>query len=83
MLLAGTKLKTKASPVNPAVALSICLWNFSPENLKSLYIFVFGSFGGSFLALIFFRYVYKKTTEQMEQIEEEEEDETNEEALLG
>lgn len=80
-MLAGTKIKIlKASPVNPAIALGIIFWN--KGNWKNVYIFTAVSFGGSALALIFFRYVYQKTTETMEEIEEEEE-ENNEEGLLG
>ena len=84
MMLAGTKLATlKASPINPAVALSIVFWNLEGKTLASAYIFCGASFAGSFVALIFFRFVYKKTTEQLDEIEEEEEDEHNNEALLG
>jgi len=81
MLLAGVKLTfIRASPVNPAISFAIIVWNptgnGNTSNWKSIYIFCLVSFLGSFLALIFFRLVYKKTTETMD--EEEEEDERNE-----
>lgn len=83
MLLAGTKLAVlKASPVNPAIALAIIVTNSSSENWRTFYVFVGTSFIGSFLALIFFRFIYKKTTETMDQMEDED-DETNDEALMG
>lgn len=65
MLLAGTKLKVlKASPVNPAVALGIFFFNgLDAKNLTTLLIFCSAPLAGSFLALVFFRYIYQKTTE--------------------
>ncbi len=81
MLLAGTKLKIlHASPVNPAIAFGVFLLHaFNTSNMKTLLIFLTAPMGGSFLALIFFRYVYKTTTETLEQ---EEEDEHNENGLM-
>jgi len=74
MLLAGIKLSSiEASPVNPAIAFAIVFWNPTSENWACSPIFVGSSFGGSALALIFFRYVYQKTTQAIEEIEEEEE----------
>ena len=79
MLIAGTKLALRASPVNPAVAFGVVMFNgFSPSNFTSLFIFMAAPIGGSFLALLFFRFVYQKTTETMEY----EEDDHNSEGLL-
>ena len=85
MLLAGTKLiAIRASPVNPAISFAIILWNPSKDNWESSYVFFGSSFGGAFLALIFFRFVYQKTAEAIEEINDEEEgSDHNEEALLG
>jgi len=63
MLLAGTKInQTNASPVNPAIAFAIVVWNSSPGNWAVSWVFFGASFGGSFLALLFFRFIYQKTT---------------------
>ena len=84
MLLAGTKIHgLHLSPVNPAISFAIILLNSSSKNWSTSYCFFFVSFAGSALAFIFFRFVYKKTTEQIEQMEDEEEDEHNEEALMN
>jgi glycerol uptake facilitator-like aquaporin len=63
MLLAGTKLHgIKLSPVNPAVALGIFIFNgLDGRNIISLVIFLSAPIGGSFLALLFFRFIYQKT----------------------
>ena len=83
MLLAGNKIaELHASPVNPAIAFLIVFFNPSANNWKSLYIFAFGGFLGSFLSLFFFRFVYQKTQQAIDEIEEEEEEENNEEALM-
>lgn len=67
MLLAGKEIRVKASPVNPAIALGIFVFNgFDAKNLKTLVIFLSAPLGGSFLALLFFRYIYKTTTEAIE-----------------
>jgi glycerol uptake facilitator-like aquaporin len=80
MLLAGKALTVKASPVNPAIALGVFIFNgFDAKNLKTLLIFCTAPVGGSFLALLFFRYIYKTTTETMEM---EDEDDHNEEGML-
>jgi len=71
MFLAGTKLKfLDASPVNPAIALGVIIWHSSWnsddtsfENWKTGWVFLSMSFVGSALALVFFRFVYQKTTE--------------------
>jgi len=81
MLIAGVKLEVlDASPVNPAISLMIIIFNSSTPAWKSSFIFVFASLIGSVLSLIFFEFVYKKTTQAMDDIEEEEDH--NEEALL-
>lgn len=83
MLLAGTKIENlHLSPVNPAIAAAIILLNPNAASWASSYCFFFTSLGGSALALFFFRYVYKKTTDSIEQMEDEE-DENNEDALMG
>lgn len=83
MLLAGVKLQlVRASPVNPAIAFGIILWNpvgaNGSSNWKNIYLFCGASFIGSFLALMFFRFIYQKTTETMEDMDEEDGDERNE-----
>jgi glycerol uptake facilitator-like aquaporin len=81
MLIAGVKLETlDASPVNPAIALMLILFNSTTDAWASSFIFIFASLIGSVLSLIFFEFVYKKTTQAMDDIEEEEDH--NEEALL-
>jgi glycerol uptake facilitator-like aquaporin len=80
MLLAGTKLPViRASPVNPAISFGIILINPSAANWKTFWVFMGGPFIGSLLALIFFRFVYKKTTESIDQMEDEEEAEEEDE----
>ena len=68
MLFSGTKLiqPIHASPVNPAIALAIVVWNPSKKNWATSYIFLGSSFAGSFLAIIFFRFIYQKTAETIE-----------------
>ena len=81
MLIAGVKLiKLRASPVNPAIAISIAFFNAGDGAFKSLWIFIAGSLLGSVLSLIFFEFVYKTTTQLVEDIEEEEDHQ--QEALL-
>ena len=81
MLIAGVKLDIlDASPVNPAIAIVFVFFNIGGPAIASLLIFGTMSFVGSILALIFFRFVYKKTQETMEEIDEEESN--NQEALL-
>ena len=73
MLIAGVKLGTlDASPVNPAIAIAFVFFNPTGAAFGSLLIFGTMSLVGSVLALIFFRFVYKKTQETMEEMEEEE-----------
>jgi hypothetical protein len=81
MLLAGTKLKMlHASPVNPAIAFGVFFFlALDSKNITSLLVFLCAPLGGSFLALLFFRYIYKTTTEQLENMEE---DDHNEEGLM-
>lgn len=82
MLLAGSKLKIlKASPVNPAIAIGVFFFNgFDSKNFKTLIIFVTAPLAGSFLALLFFRFIYQKTTEQ---IEMEDEDDNSSQMMDG
>ena len=95
-MLAGVKLMTiRASPVNPAISFGIIMWNptgpspinsetSGTSNWTSSFIFYAFPFLGSFLALLFFRFVYQKTTETMVEAEEEgSDDERNENALMG
>ena len=75
MLIAGVKLTAlDASPVNPAIAINIVLFNPTSQAWASIYIFGVMSLIGSVLALIFFRFVYKKTQQTMDDIDEEEEE---------
>ena len=85
MLLGGVKLADiRASPVNPAIAFGIILWNPTgangSSNWKNIYLFCGASFIGSFLALLFYKFIYQKTTETMEGMDEDE-DERNEDEL--
>jgi glycerol uptake facilitator-like aquaporin len=62
MLIAGVKLeKLDASPVNPAIAIAFVFFHPTGEGFASLLIFGTMSLIGSVLALVFFRFVYKKT----------------------
>ena len=80
MLLAGAKISVlRASPVNPAIAIWIIVFNSSSRNWGSIWIFCGVSFIGSFISRIFFRLVYQKTQAAIEEMEEEEQN--NEEAL--
>lgn len=73
MLIAGVKLETlDASPVNPAIAVAFVIFNPKAEAYASLLIFASMSLVGSVLALLFFRFIYQKTTDTMEEIDEEE-----------
>lgn len=87
MLLAGVKLDSlHASPVNPAIALAVIMQNWAGDNFTSAPIFVGASFAGSALALIFFRFVYQKTTQAIEDMEDEEDEineDSREEPLMG
>jgi len=81
MLLAGTNMKPyMASPVNPAIALGIVTLNLSGKNFQSGWIFLAAPFGGSVLALLFFRFIYKKTQEQA--LADNEDDEHNSAGLM-
>lgn len=82
MLLAGAKNQSiPASPVNPAIALWLIFFNLTADyNFSSIWIFCGVNLAGSILALIFFKFVYQKTTEAIDEIEEEEN--TTEEALM-
>jgi len=67
MLLAGNKIPIlHASPVNPAIAFSTFWFNLNGGNTGSLWIFCGVSFGGSLLALLFFRKVYQTTVEAVD-----------------
>ena len=77
MLLAGNKISIlHSSPVNPAIAIATVIFNLSKlgDNIRSVLIFCIVSFGGSILALIFFRKIYQSTVEAVDQMEEEEEE---------
>jgi len=82
MLLAGAKSRQlHVSPVNPAIALWLIFFNLKGENnFSSIWIFCGVNLAGSILALIFFKFVYQKTTEAIDEIEEEENN--TEEALM-
>ena len=67
MLLAGNKIKIlHSSPVNPAIAFSTLWFYPKAENWESFWIFSCVSFGGSLLALIFFRKIYQTTVEAVD-----------------
>ena len=72
------------SPVNPAIALAMIIFNSSDIGWISFWIFTILGFAGSFLAYLFFRFVYIKTVITADEIEEEEaeNEENNKEALL-
>jgi len=77
MLLAGNKIPViHSSPVNPAIAMASLLFTLGNigENIKSIWIFCVVSFGGSVLALLFFKKIYQTTVEAVDQMEEEEEE---------
>jgi len=62
MTFAGSYVdKLYISPVNPAIALSMTIFNSSSGMWESFWIFTFLGFIGSLLAFIFFRLVYIKT----------------------
>ena len=83
MLLGGAKIAIlKASPVNPAIALCLILWNVTKDNLRTCWVFILAPFLGSFLALLFFRFIYQKTTKEMAEEEDEVEEAERQEALL-
>ena len=67
MLLAGSKIPLlKASPVNPAVSISILFFNSSKNAWKCFWIFLGFPFAGAILALLFFRKVYQTTLNTVE-----------------
>ena len=72
------------SPVNPAIALAMVLCNSSGRGWASSWIYCLLGFAGSFLAYIFFRFVYIKTVITADEIEaeEEEHEENNKNSLL-
>ena len=72
------------SPVNPAIALTLIVFNSSKAGWASSWIYTLLGFGGSTLAYLFFRFVYIKTVTTAEEIEEEEaeNEENNKDALL-
>lgn len=67
MMLAGDKIiSLKASPVNPAIALSVLIFNPQDAIWPTIWIFLSMSCVGSLLALFFFRGVYEKTKESID-----------------
>ena len=60
------------SPVNPAIALTLIMFNSSEAGWTSVWIYVLLGFLGSVAAYAFFRFVYIKTVIKAEEIEEEE-----------
>ena len=73
------------SPVNPAIAITLILFNSSTLGWKSFWIFTMLGFIGSLLAYLFFRFIYVKTIEISDEIErdEAEMEENNKDALLA
>jgi len=73
MKLAGAKQSLfRVSPCNPAIALWLIIFNLDGLSLASIWIFCGVNLLGSVLALIFFKFVYQKTTEAIEEIADEE-----------
>merc|ERR1712070_36738 len=72
------------SPVNPAIALMMILFNSSNPGWATFWIYTMVTFIGSVAAYFFFRFVFIKTiiTADEIQAEEDEEDETNKDSLL-
>lgn len=72
------------SPVNPAIALAMIICNSSDASWISAFIYCFLGFIGSFLAFMFFRFVYIKTVVAADEIEaeEDEQEENNKNSLL-
>lgn len=69
MLLAGNKIKIlQTSPVNPAIALSVLLFNLGNlgKNLASIWIYCGISFAGGLVALLFFKKVYQTTVDAVD-----------------
>lgn len=61
MILAGAEEKIlQISPVNPALALGFVIIDW--HNLNSLWIFMGAPLIGSFLALLFYRFIYQRVT---------------------
>ena len=86
MKMSGANVESYAlSPVNPAVALGMLL-TFYPgqaEGWKSIWIFLIFGFIGSFLAFLFFRFVYKTTRDLAEdEAQAELEEENDEDGIL-
>ena len=75
MLLAGNKIAIlQTSPVNPAIALSVLIFNLSdPKNFACIWIYTGISCLGGLVALVFFKKVYQTTVEAVDQMEDEEE----------
>ena len=75
MMLAGSNVALiRLSPVNPATALGMQLSYSIGEGASwgAIPIFLAGGFGGSLLAFLFFRFIYKTTAEAIKEIENEE-----------
>lgn len=73
------------SPVNPAIALTMLVFNTSNKGWESSWIFLMLGFVGSVIAYLFFRFVYFKTVVAADEIEEEEaeNEENNKDSLLA
>jgi glycerol uptake facilitator-like aquaporin len=79
MLLAGSKVEgLRVSPLNPAIGVVYnILYKSTAQGWASIWVFGGLGFLGSFLALIFFKFIYQKTQETLEEMESQEEDHAN------
>ena len=83
MFLAGNHVPIIfISPVNPAIALCMILFNSTANSWKTFWIFTLMGFIGSLAALLFFRVVYIRTKEQMDEVDDEDENNKGE-PLMG
>lgn len=73
MFMSGTNTNLTLSPVNPAVAAFMTMfYNSSTEGWKGVWIFLLFGFLGSFCAFLFYRFIYKTTSETIAEMEEDE-----------
>ena len=85
MMIAGAYVNLfNISPVNPAIALTMILFNSTAGGWRSFWIFTLLGFIGSLLAYIFFRFVYIRTVITADELDEEEaeQEENNKNSLL-
>lgn len=73
------------SPVNPAIALTLILFNSTKVGWRSFWIYTLFGFIGSLAAYIFFRFIYIRTVELADELDKDEAEmeENNKDALLA